>query len=135
MDNDNDNDDEYSIGYRKPPIATRFKQGVSGNPRGRPKGSRNIKSAALKIYTSEVVVRQGGRTRRITRLEAVFLKLFEKALQGGSERAAQVLTQWAEKLGLFREGGSEQVPDFSQLTDDELRLLEQLYQKITTRPA
>jgi Family of unknown function (DUF5681) len=131
---DDDNGDEYSIGYRKPPIASRFKQGVSGNPKGRPRGSRNIRSAAQKVFTSEVVVRQGGRTRRITKIEAIFLKQSEKALQG-SERAAQMLTQWAEKLGLFREGAGEPLQDFSKLTDEELQLLERLVSKITIGPA
>ena len=32
----------YEVGYGKPPAATRFKPGQSGNPRGRPKGSKNI---------------------------------------------------------------------------------------------
>ena len=29
----------YEVGYGKPPKATRFKPGKSGNPGGRPKGS------------------------------------------------------------------------------------------------
>ena len=37
-------DEEYRIGYRRPPIATRFHAGVSGNPRGRPKGAKNLAS-------------------------------------------------------------------------------------------
>ena len=31
----------HEVGYGKPPKAHRFKPGRSGNPRGRPKGSRN----------------------------------------------------------------------------------------------
>ena len=31
--------------FRRPPEATRFKKGISGNPRGRPKGSLNVASA------------------------------------------------------------------------------------------
>ena len=33
--------DSYEVGYAKPPAATRFKPGQSGNPRGRPKGAKN----------------------------------------------------------------------------------------------
>jgi hypothetical protein len=28
----------YTVGYGKPPVHTRFQKGVSGNPRGRPRG-------------------------------------------------------------------------------------------------
>ena len=35
-------DDDYAVGYKKPPLHTRFKKGQSGNPRGRPKGSKNF---------------------------------------------------------------------------------------------
>jgi hypothetical protein len=31
----------YEIGYRKPPKATQFRKGRSGNPRGRPKRSKS----------------------------------------------------------------------------------------------
>jgi hypothetical protein len=32
----------YEVGYAKPPEATRFQRGTSGNPRGRPKGKKNL---------------------------------------------------------------------------------------------
>ncbi len=32
------------VGYCKPPKRTRFQPGQSGNPRGRPKGTKNLKT-------------------------------------------------------------------------------------------
>jgi hypothetical protein len=35
---------DYTVGYCRPPVATRFRPVRSGNPRGRPEGSRNLAS-------------------------------------------------------------------------------------------
>jgi hypothetical protein len=45
---------EYTVGYRKPPQATRFKPGQSGNPKGRPKGSPNL-AADLSTELGELI--------------------------------------------------------------------------------
>ena len=36
--------DEQPVGYGNPPKESRFKKGQSGNQRGRPKGSKNLKT-------------------------------------------------------------------------------------------
>ena len=41
---DRGNGASYEIGYCRPPVATRFQPGVSGNPSGRRKGTRNLKT-------------------------------------------------------------------------------------------
>jgi hypothetical protein len=117
---------KYAIGYRKPPIETRFKPGTSGNPNGRPKGRRNLKSAAEEVFTSMVLVREGGIARRVTRLEALLLTTMERGLKG-NDRAAQGAIKIALLLGLFN---AEPGWDFSSLSDDEMRTLEQLNMKI-----
>jgi hypothetical protein len=38
----------YEVGYGKPPANTRFPRGLSGNPKGRPKGSKNLATIALR---------------------------------------------------------------------------------------
>jgi hypothetical protein len=37
-------EEDYEVGYRKPPAAFRFKKGASGNPKGRPPGRRTSES-------------------------------------------------------------------------------------------
>ena len=56
------------VGYARPPIASRFKPGNSGNPRGRPRNSRNLKTIIQGALTAPVVLREGARKRSISKL-------------------------------------------------------------------
>jgi Family of unknown function (DUF5681) len=47
----------YKVGFRRPPLHTRFKPGVSGNPSGRRKGSQNLKTLFHKILNEEIALR------------------------------------------------------------------------------
>ncbi len=49
------------VGYRKPPAATRFKAGKTGNPRGRPKGSGNLATDLCAELSEQITVREGAR--------------------------------------------------------------------------
>ena len=48
----------YEVGYAKPPQATRFQPGKSGNPKGRPKGSRKAPPADTAVEKLNALVLQ-----------------------------------------------------------------------------
>lgn len=75
-----------SAGYRRPPAATRFVKGQSGNPRGRPSG-RHRQLPYDTVLGQMVTVREDGRERRVTAAEAFLLQLTRKGLAGDSAAA------------------------------------------------
>jgi hypothetical protein len=82
--------DDYQIGYRRPPRNTRFRPGESGNPRGRPKGARNLASVVAATLSERVAVNENGRRKRITKLEAAVKQLVNRAASG-EVRSMQML--------------------------------------------
>ena len=73
---------DYEVGYGRPPKSGRFSKGRSGNPAGRPKGSKNFVTMFNEIGQQMVTVTSNGQTRRMTRFEAMDFQLFNKAVKG-----------------------------------------------------
>ena len=98
-----------------PPDRGRFKPGRSGNPRGRPKGSRSLRNELAGILKERIAVREGGKHRRISRQHAMLLKLLEKAL-GGDIRAASTIIN--NVLKIEPQGPEQAVPEGDLSADD-----------------
>src|SRR5262245_51797693 len=79
--------ESYEIGFGKPPKESRFKPGKSGNPSGRPKGSKNrcLRSIAELVRAEsnrEIVVTENGRRKKITVAEAAVRRMCANAIKG-----------------------------------------------------
>ncbi len=70
------------VGYRKPPKDKQFKKGTSGNPSGRPKGSKNITTLLTKELNKSIVITENGKKKKMTRQEAMVLRVVNSALNG-----------------------------------------------------
>jgi hypothetical protein len=81
-------DDE--VGYKKPPLKTRFKPSESGNPKGRPRGVRNFKSD-LRDELHQLVPVRDGDGERISKQRA-FIRVMIGAALEGDMRAATILS-------------------------------------------
>jgi uncharacterized protein DUF5681 len=92
-------DPPYESGYGKPPLHSRWPKGTSGNPRGRPKGSTNYLTILRRVLGQKVTLREGGKQRRITKIEAAMTQLLNKAAQGDS-RAFQAILKVVVLLGV-----------------------------------
>jgi hypothetical protein len=74
------------LGYRNPPLASRFRKGQSGNLKGRPRGRRSELPYEA-VLGQEVIIRENGRERRVTAAEAFVLHLTKRGLAGDTAAA------------------------------------------------
>ena len=112
-------DDPYSVGYGRPPRETRFHPGVSGNPRGRPKGAKSLATVLEKTLSERIIVTENGKRKQITKLEAAVKQLTNRAAAGDA-RSQQLL------LGLIQalEARPPQAPPEQLNEADEAVLLD-----------
>jgi len=79
------------VGYGKPPKHGRFVAGKSGNPKGRPKGSRNLASIYHEQCLKRVSVKVDGVIRTMTKGEAAITQLLNKAAAGDLRAMKEVV--------------------------------------------
>ena len=97
----------YDVGYGKPPKATRFQPGTSGNPRGRPRGSRNrlpsassmerMQAIVLREAYRPVTIRDGDRPVEVPLFQAAMRSLAVNAAKG-QPRALALLVGLVDRI-------------------------------------
>ena len=80
---------DYKVGRGRPPRGSQFKKGQSGNPKGRPKGARNVATLLTRILDGSRMMPDG---KRQTLRELVLLKQVLKAAEGSLPHAIWVLS-------------------------------------------
>ena len=83
---------------RRPPRSTQFKPGDSGNPKGRPKGSRPVGALLQEIIQQKIAVTENGKTRRLPVLEIMLRRLANEAMRG-EQRSVKFLLTLLEHYG------------------------------------
>jgi Family of unknown function (DUF5681) len=97
---------EYEVGYGRPPAHTRFKPGKSGNPNGGRAGRPNPKTTIARVINEMIQVREGQKTRKMTKLAAMVQAHTMKAVKGDA-RSAGIVLGFAKQLGLLTDTESE----------------------------
>lgn len=94
-----DDDDDYEVGFGKPPKASQFRKGVSGNPRGRPKGALNKKTILARALNEKVVITENGKRKKVTKQEAMYKQLVNKGVGGDLKAIIEVSKLTADPEG------------------------------------
>ena len=73
---------DYGVGYARPPEATQFQPGSSGNRAGRPKGRPSLNEIILEEAARIAKVRVGEKVLHIDKDRALMRRLFDLGLHG-----------------------------------------------------
>jgi hypothetical protein len=117
--------DTNLVGYKKPPKHTQFKPGQSGNPKGRPTGTKNLATDLEEELSQKIIVTEGGKQQETTKQRAMLKSLFAKALKGDT-RAAGVLINLI--IGLEQSRVANQ--DSEAIPAEDLEILEHYRERI-----
>jgi Family of unknown function (DUF5681) len=67
--------DDYEVGYGKPPKDTRFQKGISGNP-------KDFYDELIRESKSLITINENGQRKRISKLQGIVKQLTNKAVSG-----------------------------------------------------
>lgn len=84
-----DRDDE--VGYGRPPRSGQFRKGQSGNPKGRPKATKNVSTMLEEVFFRKIQITENGRRREVTMVEAILRQLVNGAVKGEMRHIDRVL--------------------------------------------
>lgn len=100
--------DDYEVGYGKPPRHSRFAPGKSGNPKGRPRGARGLKTDLLSELSARHTIQINGKPVRGNRQQLMLRTLATRAASGDLKAQALLLPLIERALGLDDRGDARE---------------------------
>lgn len=92
MDQDNGSED---VGYARPPKQHQFQKGKSGNPKGRPKGCKNLDTYLEQEANQKISITENGKQIIIPKKHAIVKVAVNKSLTGNDRSIANIMPQLA----------------------------------------
>jgi hypothetical protein len=127
----NPSDSSGSSGYKKPPRLTQFKKGQSGNPRGRPKGSKSLATVAQEELVAKAFYTENGIRKGISKDRAMLRHLVNKAAAGDYKAIPPLL----KMLGIDNNRSNAAPPDEVLDTREDQMVMETIIQRILSAHA
>jgi hypothetical protein len=120
---------DYEIGYGKPPRASQWSKGQSGNPRGPKKGSRGLKKDLHNALNAKHAIRDNGRIIKGTTQELAMYTLAKRAASGDVRAIKQLSDLVLQLFGPEDRGGERQ-----KLSAQDQQLVERLLERANPPP-
>jgi Family of unknown function (DUF5681) len=124
-------EDTSKVGYKRPPRHSRFRSGQSGNPRGRERGVRNLRTDVKATLAGSVVLNERGKAKRVSTQEAMLLRLKEKALKGDT-RSLEQLIRLAQ---IFNDESPNHTLGGEDMMAEDREILEAYAEVLRSRPS
>lgn len=115
----------YEVGYGRPPESSRFQPGRSGNPRGRPKGAKCLRTLIDKALDEKVTVVERGRERKMTKREIGARRIANKVAEGDPKLLPYFIKD--SRSSSSSETISEPPPSSLELAPEEQSFMETLF--------
>ena len=116
----------YEVGYGKPPKHARFQPGRSGNPRGRPKGTKNLKTDLMEELGEKIVIREGDRSQKVSKQRALLKSVVNRAIKGDARATAIALSTMMRLI----DTGEGALDVAEPLHDKELEILQDFEKRL-----
>lgn len=94
-----DGKDDYEVGYGKPPKHSRFVPGQSGNPKGKQKGKKGLKTDLADELDARQTIQINGKPVTGRRQQLVVMALAARAAAGDLKAARTLLPLIVQVLG------------------------------------
>lgn len=94
---DNQENKDYEVGYKRPPVKNQFKSGKSGNPKGRPRLVQDFPTDFQDELEEIISINEGGKSKPITKQRALIKRLIANALNGNAS-AIKLVTMVLSKM-------------------------------------
>ena len=102
---------DYIVGHSRTPEEHRFRRGRSGNPKGRPKGTKNLKTDLVEELSERISITENGRKKKVSKQRLMIKSLTAKAIKGDAKAASILINLVAQSVGL--DPGSDKTPNLS----------------------
>lgn len=120
------NKSRTGIGFANPPQHARFKKGKSGNPNGRPKGSKNFSTQFLEELNAPIPFTENGQRSKTTKLGATIKQQVTKAAAGDLRAGEKVL----DRAAAIEARQTENSPSAAEFTAGDREVLEAVFARM-----
>ena len=120
---------QKKTGYKGPPKSGQFKKGQSGNPSGRPKGSKNFKTEVNEELSGNITISENGKTKRVSKRLALVKSELAKGLHGDNKSFNSIMKLMERMLEEAEDDNNEEEP----LSKTDVQILEAYNAKLLAK--